>query len=185
MTNTTNTQHPVVAIGAWINPNATLRPVSVMMEQKGEPTNLIGFMLGQKNRRVVTVSFTEEVANAIGINVDDLGNGYENVTPININMSAILPFPVKIRIVESTDAKWAEENYASIKKAGKDGAELVTADGENIYRKQEFVQVAEDGSSDDILVSHIPVKDMNIDLKESTVKATGKAAAKLEPSPVF
>jgi hypothetical protein len=176
---TQKTENPVIAIGAWINPNASLRPVSVMMEQKGEPTNLIGFMMGQKNRRVVTVSFTEDVAKAIGIEVDELGTSYDNVTPININMSAILPFPVRIRIIESTDKAWAEENYATIKKAGKDGAELVTPDGANIYRKQEFVQVMDDGSTDDVLVSHIPVKEMGIDLKESatpTSKAKFQAA---------
>lgn len=160
-------ENPVIAIAAWINPNATTRPISVMMEQKGEAANLIGFMMGQKNRRVVTVSFTEDVAKSIGIDTANLKEGYENVTPININLSEILPFPVRIRIVESTDEAWAKENYASIKKSGKDGVELVTADGENIYRKQEFVQVTNDGNSDDILVAHIPLKDMTADLKES------------------
>ena len=162
-------ENPVVAIAAWINPNASQRPISVMMEQKGEPTNLIGFMMGQKNRRVTTVSFTEEVASAIGVDVKSLSEGYDNATPISINLSEVLPFPVRIRIIESTDEKWAKENYASIKKSGKDGIELVTADGENIYRKQEFVQVMEDGSSNDILVAHIPVREMSSDLKETKV----------------
>jgi hypothetical protein len=58
---------------------------------------------------------------------------------------------------------WARENYASIKKSGKDGVELVTNDGENIFRKQEFIQVATDGSSDDVFVAHVPLKDMGLD----------------------
>lgn len=162
-------ENPVIAIAAWINPNATVRPVSVMMEQKGEAANLISFMLGQKNRRVTTVSFTEDVAKAIGIDVANLEAGYDNASEININISEILPFPVRIRVVESTDEVWAKENYASIKKSGKDGVELVTADGENIFRKQEFVEVKADGSSDDVFVAHVPLKDMGLD-NTTTVK---------------
>lgn len=160
-------ENPVIAIAAWINPNATVRPVSVMMEQKGEPTNLIGFMMGQKNRRTVNVSFTEDVAKSIGIDVKNLGTGYDNVTPISINLSEVLPFPVRIRIMETTDEVWAKENYAFPKKSGKDGVELVTADGEVIYRKLEFVEVKADGSSDDMLVAHIPLKDMSHDIREA------------------
>jgi|GEM_PF-6127093 len=160
-------ENPVIAIAAWINPNATVRPVSVMMEQKGEPTNLIGFMMGQKNRRTVNVSFTKDVAKSIGIDVDSLKEGYDNVTPININLSEALPFAVRIRIVETTDEVWAKENYAFPKKSGKEGVELVTADGEMIYRKLEFVEVKNDGSSDDQLVAHISLKDMSQDIKEA------------------
>lgn len=168
-------ENPVIAIAAWRNPNATTRPISVMMEQKGEPANLIGFMLGQKNRRVVTVSFTEDVAKSIGIDISNLGEGYDKVTPININLTEILPFPVRIRIIESTDKDWAEKNYASVKKSGKDGVELVTADGALIYRKQEFVQVTDDGSSDDIMVAHIPLKEMGIELKENATPAVASS----------
>lgn len=162
-----NNENPVIAIAAWINPNAKMRPVTVMVEQKGEPTNLIGFMMGQKNRRTVNVSFTKDVAASIGIDVKSLGEGYENVTPISINLSEILPFPVRIRIVESTDEVWAKQNFAYAKKSGRDGVELVTADGELIYRKLEFVEAKTDGSSDDILVAHIPLKDMSFDIKEA------------------
>lgn len=164
-------ENPVIAIAAWLNPNANSRPVSLMLEQVTGANNLIGFMMGQTGRRVVTVSFSEDVAKSVGINVNSLKEGYENATPININFSEILPFPVRIRIVESTDENWARENYASIKKAGKDGVELVTADGENIYRKMEFVQIAADGSTNDILVPHVPVKEMNMDIKENAVEA--------------
>lgn len=160
-------ENPVVAIAAWRNSNASVRPVSILMEQKSESTSLIGFMMGQKNRRIVTVSFTEEVAQSLGVDVANLKEGYENATTLNINLSEVLPFPVRIRVVESTDANWAKENYASIKKAGKDGVELVTADGENIYRKQEFVQVTDDGSSNDVLVAHVPLKSMETSLKEA------------------
>jgi hypothetical protein len=156
-------ENSVIAISAWINPNASVRPVSVMMEQKSEAANLISFMMGQKNRRVTTVSFTEDVAKAIGIDVKSLEVGYDNASEVNINLSEILPFPVRIRVIESTDEVWARENYASIKKSGKDGVELVTSDGENIFRKQEFVQVATDGSSDDVFVAHVPLKDMGLD----------------------
>jgi len=156
-------ENPVIAIAAWINPNATVRPVSVMMEQKGEPANLISFMLGQKNRRVTTVSFTEDVAEAIGIDVNSLGEGYDNASEININLSEILPFPVRIRVIESTDEVWAKENYASIKKAGKDGPQLITPDGELIYHKYELTEVRNDGSSDDETKAYIPVKNMNLD----------------------
>jgi hypothetical protein len=83
-------ENPVFAIGAWINPNAKSRPVSIMLEQKGEATNLIGFMMGQRNRKVATVSFSEDVASSIGINVSELQEGYDNVTPINFNMSEII-----------------------------------------------------------------------------------------------
>lgn len=162
-----NNENPVIAIAAWINPNATVRPVTVMLEQKGEPTNLIGFMMGQKNRRTVNVSFTKDVAASIGIDVKSLGEGYENVTPISINLSEVLPFPVRIRVFETTDEAWAKENYAFAKKSGKDGVELVTVDGEVIYRKLEFVEVKADGSSDDKLVAHIPLKDMSQDIKEA------------------
>lgn len=178
-------ENPVIAIAAWINSNATVRPVSVMMEQKGEAANLISFMLGQKNRRVTTVSFTEDVAKAIGIDVTNLKTGYENASEININLSEILPFPVRIRVIESTDEVWAKENYASIKKSGKDGVELVTADGENIYRKQEFVEVKTDGSSDDVFVAHVPLKDMGLD-NTTTVKAEIKEnTPELTSSSVF
>lgn len=160
-------ENPVIAIAAWINPNAKMRPVTLMLEQKGEPTNLIGFMMGQKNRRTVNVSFTKDVAKSLGIDVNKLGQGYENVTPISINLSEVLPFPVRIRIMESTDEIWAKQNFAFAKKSGKDGVELVTADGELIYRKLELVEVKADGSSDDKLVAHIPLKDMSQDIKEA------------------
>lgn len=160
-------ENPVTAIAAWINPNGFVRPVSVMLEQKGEATNLIGFMMGQKNRKTVNISFTEDVAKSIGIDVKNLGTGYENVTPISINLSEVLPFPVRIRIIESTDSAWAKENYAFPKKSGKNGMELMTAEGEIIYRKLEFVEVKADGSSDDKLVAHIPLKDMSQDIKEA------------------
>lgn len=165
-----NKENSVIAIAAWINANATSRPVSIMLEQVTGANNLIGFMMGQTGRRVATVSFSEDVAKSIGINVEKLEVGYENATSINVNFSKILPFPVRIRIVESTDQNWAKENYASIKRAGKEGVELVTADGENIYRKMEFVQIAADGSTNDILVPHVPVKEMNMDIKENAVQ---------------
>lgn len=167
-------ENSVIAVSAWINANATSRPVSVMLEQVTGANNLIGFMMGQTGRRVATVSFSEDVAKSIGINVEKLEVGYENATSINVNLSEILPFPVRIRIVESTDQNWAKENYASIKRAGKDGVELVTADGENIYRKMEFVQVAADGSTNDILVPHVPVKEMNMDIKENAVQTANE-----------
>ena len=156
-------ENSVIAISAWINPNASSRPVSLMLEQVTGANNLIGFMMGQTGRRVVTVSFSEDVAKSIGIDSSKLEQGYENASEININLSKILPFPVRIRVIESTDEVWARENYASIKKSGKDGVELVTSDGENIFRKQEFVQVATDGSSDDVFVAHVPLKDMGLD----------------------
>jgi len=168
-------ENPVFAIGAWINPNAKSRPVSIMLEQKGEATNLIGFMMGQRNRKVATVSFSEDVASSIGINVSELQEGYDNVTPINFNMSEIMPFETRLKIVESTDESWAKENYAQPKLAGKDGVQLVTSDGEVIYRKVEWVQVTEDGTSDDILVAHIPVKEMGAGIKENAELSTQPA----------
>jgi hypothetical protein len=158
-----NNENPVIAIAAWINSNAKTRPVSVMMEQKGTATSLIGFMNGNKNRRTVVVSFSEEVASVIGIDVKSLSVGYDNATELNINMFEATKIPNRIRLVETTDEVFALENYFRAKTAGADGPQLVTPDGELIYHKYEWVEVRADGSSNDETKAYIPVKDMKLD----------------------
>jgi len=158
-----NNENPVIAIAAWINTKATVRPVSVMMEQKGVSTSLIGFMNGNKNRRTVVVSFSEEVAGLIGIDVESLSAGYENATELNINMFEATKIPNRIRLVETTDEVFALENYFRPKTAGANGPQLITPDGELIYHKYEWTEVRNDGSSDDETKAYIPVKNMNLD----------------------
>lgn len=156
-------ENSVIAVSAWINSNAKSRPVSVMMEQKGTATSLIGFMNGSKNRRTVVVSFSEDIASVIGIDVKSLSVGYENATELNINMFEATKIPNRIRLIETTDETFALENYFRPKTAGANGPQLVTPDGELIYHKYEWVEVRNDGSSNDETKAYIPVKNMNLD----------------------
>jgi hypothetical protein len=171
----------VIAVAAWINANAKVRPVSVMMEQKGGNSSLISFMNGNKNRRTVVVSFSEEVASQIGINVDTLKEGYENHIKINIDMFEATGIANRIRLVETTDEAFATENYFRPKKAGVNGSQMLTPDGEPIYFKYEWIEARKDGSSDDVTLAYIPVKDMAIDsmLKEASVSSLKQAASEV------
>jgi len=167
----------VVAIAAWINTNAKSRPVSVLMEQKGGTSNLISFMNGNKNRRTVVVSFSEEVAKEIGINVDNLTESRDTAAEISIDMFEATGIANRIRVVETTDEKYALENYFRPKTFGAGGRQLLTPDGEAIFFKAEWVEVTQDGSSDDVRLAYIPQKQMDAtpELKENTVKASQTA----------
>jgi hypothetical protein len=169
----------VVAIAAWINTNAKSRPVSVLMEQKGGTSNLISFMNGNKNRRTVVVSFSEEVAKEIGIDVNNLTESRDTAAEISIDMFKALDekIPNRIRVVETTDEKYALENYFRPKTFGAGGRQLLTPDGEAIFFKAEWVEVMKDGSSDDVRLAYIPQKQMDAtpELKENAVKAVQTA----------
>jgi hypothetical protein len=178
MENVMKKESNVVAIAAWINVNAKVRPVSVLMEQKGGTASLIGFMNGSKGRRTAVVSFSKEVAKEIGIDADNLMEGYENAAQINIDLFETIGIANRIRLVETTDEAHALENYFRPKTFGADGDQLVTPDGEPIYFKYEWVETRQDGSSDDVTLAYIPQAEMNKigNLKETAfVPAENKA----------
>lgn len=141
-------ENPVFAIAAWRNPNATKHPLSIMFAQSFDYSSFLSFKLGRSSRRVVTDNFPAEVAAKFGLNFDDLGEGYDNATKINIDFNELSNLDMRIQALETVDETFAKKEYYQPKTFGTDGGQMVTPEGEPIFHKYALSE----GGADQTLV---------------------------------